>query len=70
MKNIKLETEKVSNDLMNELNQVLQKYKLGDVHIESIRLKEGVFKNCRKVCQLWKDPKTGEKKVICKMICD
>jgi hypothetical protein len=70
MKGIKLKTEEVSSELMNELNQVLQKYNLGNVHIESIRLKEGVFQNCRKVCQLWTDPKTGEKKVICKMICD
>ncbi len=70
MKDVKTKTAEVSSELMNELNQVLQKYNLGNVHIESIRLKEGVFLNCRKVCQLWTDPKTGEKKVICKMICD
>ncbi|PKH49528.1 hypothetical protein CXF68_01960 [Tenacibaculum sp. Bg11-29] len=70
MKDVKQKTIKVSNDLMNELNQVLKKYDLGNVHIESIRLKKGAFQNCRRVCKLWTNPKTGERKVICKMVCD
>lgn len=72
MKEVKKNTEKVSDELMNELNEILQKYQLGDVHIESIRLKEGQFnsRNCRRVCRLWTDPKTGERKVICRTICD
>jgi hypothetical protein len=72
METIKKNAESVSDNLMNELNQVLEKYKLGNVHIESIRLKKGKFnsKNCRRVCQLWTDPKTGERKVICRTICD
>ncbi len=72
MKEIKKHTEEISFELMNELNSVLDKYNLGDLHIESIRLKKGKVKpqNCRRVCQLWTDPKTGEKKVICRMICD
>lgn len=70
MKDVKEKTAKVSTELMNELNQVLLKYNLGNVHIESIRLNEGMFQNCRKVCQLRTDPKTGKKKVICRMICD
>lgn len=70
MKDVKEKTAKVSTELMNELNQVLQKYNLGNVHLESIRLKEGEFQNCRRVCQLWTDPRTGERKVVCKMICN
>ncbi len=72
MKEVKEKTEEASIELMNELNEVLQKYNLGDVHIESIRLKEGNFNplNCRRVCQLWTDPRTGESKVICRSICD
>ena len=70
MKNIKIKTAEVSNELMNELNQVLNKYNIGNVHIESIKIKEGNYQNCRKVCQIVTDPKTGVKKVICKTICD
>jgi hypothetical protein len=71
MKQVKENAKKVSVELMSELNQVLDKYNLGNVHIESIRLKEGAYnpQNCRRVCQIWTDPNTGEKKMICRTIC-
>lgn len=72
MKQIKENAEKVSVELMRELNQVLDKYNLGNVYIESIRLKEGAYnpQNCRRVCQIWTDSRTGEKKMICRTVCD
>lgn len=70
MKTIKAKTEEVSTELMNELSQVLQKYNLGNVHLESIRLEEGQYRDCRMVCQIVTDSRTGKKRLICRTVCD
>ena len=72
MKEIKEKTKEISNEIMIKINQVLDEYDLGDVHIESFRLAQGAYsdRNCRKVCQLYRNPRTGERKVVCRMICD
>lgn len=71
MKNLKQNTLKVIDEIMLDLNETLKKFNLGDVHIESFKLKQGNYQlnNCSKVCQIYTDPRTGQKKIICKMVC-
>lgn len=63
----------ISTTLVEELNDVLEKHGLSEMHVDSFRLKRGERphpNNCRKVCRIWTDPRTGERKIICKTICD
>jgi hypothetical protein len=72
MKELKENTIKIVDDVLNELNKTLKKFNLGDdVYLESFKLTKGNYQlnNCRRVCQYQTDPKTGQKKLVCKIIC-